>query len=358
MANQETKKIRVPFLIDLQRFSDTAPAEGHPHPQTQPSQADLTARAMAILQNGGTAPAGEAPQGQPQPTGDNSPQNSPQQVDNNGQTEGQQPNQEPTQGQPQQQQAPNMQGELLVGKFKTPQELANGYVNVEKAYTQTRQELAAKDQQMQAMAQAMEQMKQQMASVINPQQQQQQPSPEELNEQFMNQFYENPTQSIQQMVQQAIEQSIMPQIAPIQQQFKEQQMANARNVATKQFADATPDFDQFKPAMAQILSSNQALNQMDPRDAIQIAYKMAKGESYKDPNAIFQDTNYVLQNMPPEAKNQVIQEYLQGLKQGNQAPTVITGQAGQANGQAPGVPENKPQNNEEARAMALKMLQG
>ena len=333
-----------PFIMNLQLFADTQPQQEPV--QQQPSTRD---QALAMFQSGNT-PEGAAPtQGQPQPTGDN-PQNSPQNSDNSGQPTGQTPNQEPTQGQPGQQ-APNSADQMILGKFKSPEELASAYANLEKFNTQTRQELSQVQQAAQAAQTAVLQMQQQMQNTVNAQpQDQQQPqlSPDEQNEQFMNSFYENPMTAIQSI----IEKAVMPQIQPMQQQYQAQQQQQAMDQAISQFAQQTPDFQQFSPSMSDILSQNPELNQHDPLKALGMAYQMAKGQNYQDPNSLLQNQDFVKQNIlgNQDIKNQIIQEYLQGLQQGNQAPTVINGQPG---GQTTVVPQSQPNTIKDARNIAL-----
>lgn len=119
----------------------------------------------------------------------------------------------------------------------------------------------------------------------------------------------------------------------------------------------TPDFDQWKGQMGQVLDANPHLADLARvPNGLEIAYSMAKGQNYQDPSTILQNQDFVKQNIlgNQDIKNQIIQEYLQGLQQGSQAPTVINGQT---NGSTPVVPEGKPQNMKEARAIAMKILQ-
>lgn len=367
MAKQEQKHIR----MDLQLFADGDNTQGNPSPQPS-GEPNLSAQALAMLQaanaNANNSPEGAAPiqlQGQPQPTGDNNPQNSPQNSENSGQVAGQQPNQsQPTEGQPGQQ-APNNADALTLGKFKSPEELANGYVNVERAYTQTRQELAAKNQQIDAMQQAIQQMQQQLNGNVNPQMQQmqqmeQQPQYEDA-ESFMNKFYENPDalmqDKINNAIQNAIQQVILPQIQPIQQQYQQQQQQAAFNQAMDQFKSQVPDAAQLEPAIQQVLNQNPELNghPKGPMAAINIAYNMAKGQMYQPPTALVQDKNfienYIMNN--PEIKNRLLQGYMQELQKNQQAPTVISGQAG---GQTPAMPPSQPQTIKDARPLAEQYL--
>lgn len=109
--------------------------------------------------------------------------------------------------------------------------------------------------------------------------------------------------------------------------------------------------------MGQVLDANPHLADLARvPNGLEIAYSMAKGQNYQDPSTILQNQDFVKQNIlgNQDIKNQIIQEYLQGLQQGSQAPTVINGQT---NGSTPVVPEGKPQNMKEARAIAMKILQ-
>lgn len=332
--------------MNLQLFADT-----------QPSQADLTAQAMAILQGGGNQPAEATPQQvQSQPT-EGSPQNNPQLQDNGGQVpgsqEGQTPNQPPVAEQPGQQ-APSQQEQLILGKFKSPDEVVNAYASLEQFNTKTRQELAQERQEKEQLKAALQQMQQQSQQMVQPQAQEPELTPEEANEQLMNKFYENPAQFFNEIKEQA-KQELMQQIAPIQEQYQMQQEQARWNEAVNNFATSHQDFQQWQPAMQEVLANNPHIANLP--NGLEVAYAMAKGQNYQDPNAILQDQNFVKQNIlgNQDIKNQIIQEYLQSLNKGQQAPTVIGGQVG---GAMPMTPDNKPQNMDEARNIALKMLQG
>lgn len=332
--------------MNLQLFADT-----------NPSQADLTAQAMAILQGGGQDQQATTPQGQSMPDGQANPQNSPQIVDNGGQVPGQEvqnPNQVPTEEQPGQQ-APSQEEQLILGKFKSPDEVVNAYSSLEQFNTRTRQELAQERQEKEQLQAALQQMQQQMQqSQVQPQVQEPQLTPEEANEQMMNKFYENPSQFFNEIKEQA-KQELMQQIAPIQEQYQMQQEQQRWNQAVNDFASQHQDFAQWQPAMADIMNSNPHISGLP--NSLEVAYAMAKGQNYQDPNAILQDQNFVKQNIlgNQDIKNQIIQEYLQSLNQGKQAPQVISGQV---NGAMPMTPENKPTNMQEAKNIALKMMQG
>ncbi|MFL0197388.1 hypothetical protein ACJDU8_17735 [Clostridium sp. WILCCON 0269] len=336
---QETK---TPLVMNLQLFGNAEPQQGEPTQQQQTQQPiDPRAQALAILaqsqsQNGDSSQGAAPLQGQPP----------------EGTSQGQQPNQASAGEQPGQQ-APNNADALILGKFKSSEELANSYSNLERMNTQTRQELAQAQlaaQQAQAMV---EQMKQQMQNIVTPGQQQPQLTQEQQTEQFMNKFYENPTGTIQELLKSIVE----PQIQPIQQQMQAQQQQQAWNQAVGDFAQKTPDFDQWKGQIGQVLDANPHLADLARvPNGLEIAYAMAKGQNYQDPSSILQNQEFVKQNIlgNQDIRNQIIQEYLQGLQQGGQAPTVILGQA---NGSTPVVPEGKPKDMTEARAIAMKILQ-
>lgn len=338
------KKATKHIPMNLQLFADT-----------QPSQADLSAQALAILQGGESAPQAAAPQGQPMPDGQANPQNNPQLQDNGGQVpgsqEGQTPNQVPVEGEPMQQAPQSQQEQLILGKFKSPDEVVNAYTSLEQFNTKTRQELAQERQEKEQLRAALEQMQQQQTQqMVQPQVQEPELSAEEINEQFMNKFYENPTATLQEMLRQMVE----PQIAPIQQQYQQQQEQAAWNQEIYDFATSHQDFEQWKPAMQEVLNNPHIANLPNK---LEVAYAMAKGQNYQDPNAMLQDQNFVKQNIlgNQDIKNQIIQEYLQGLNKGQQAPTVIGGQVG---GAMPMTPENQPTTVKEASNIALKMLRG
>lgn len=336
--------------MNLQLFSNSAPTEGGNPAPSAPNMNDKSFidSVVAMLSGkGGQAPQTEQPapaqgepapgEGAPVPT-DNAPQGQPDQQGNQAPSDGVQTGQQP----------PIMTDAngLILGKFKSPEEVVNAYANLERFNTQTRQELAAEKQA-----------KAQLESML---QQQAQTQPQDVTAEegaeggqmdadtFMNMFYENPAAAIQEI----IKQTVSPQLEPIIQKEQKAQRQNDWDSAVNNFASAHDDFGNFQEEMQNILNSRPELGEHP--NGIEMIYHMARGKNYQNPDNLVSDENFMNKMVNnPDVRNKVISEYLQTVNKGQQAPVVIAGQPG---GTMQITPENRPKTLAEATAMAEKMF--
>ncbi|QJC52904.1 hypothetical protein HGI30_15905 [Paenibacillus albicereus] len=107
-------------------------------------------------------------------------------------------------------------GELILGKFKSSDELAKAYQNLHREFTKSRQQPAA---------------------VPAPQQAQSGGQPTDPNEVFWSHFKDNPFGTIQQLVAAAAAQ----QVAPLQQAREDEQLLKNVEALTKQYPRAASD---------------------------------------------------------------------------------------------------------------------
>jgi len=165
-----------PVTMDLQMFNDGA---GEPTPATldaQPAQSGDPTEGVQnpLLQTGST----EVPEtGEPA----TEPQDGPQEPDK--------------------QDGPQ---DLILGKFKSPEDLAKSYQEAERKIAQQGQQLAEMQKQWQELQGKLQQLGQPQSSQLAPEQIQ------EINEQWLNKFYEDPLRAIAEVTQQIVESRVQP----------------------------------------------------------------------------------------------------------------------------------------------------
>lgn len=226
------------------------------------------------------------------------------------------------------------QTDLLLGKFKTVDDLASAYKNLETFNTQTRQELA----QLRQMAQ--------MNNQVPAQPQQAQPTVEDiaqLNEKFLEQFYDNPLEAIKEVAKVMVE--------PIQQRIQAEEIQKQWTEKARNFSQEHPDLFDHSQEIAQFFAENPEL-QMKP-NALDIAYNAVKGAKAQpvDPMAYLSDPNFIAKAAQNEqVRNAVLQAHMQSIKN-NPAPSLISAQQG---GQQIATPENSPKTLKEGTSQFLK----
>lgn len=212
----------------------------------------------------------------------------------------------------------------------------------EPVHTSSEPEFDVKEYMDNMMGQIMEKLPQQEPQEQQPiEEQPKELTPEEIekiNEDFMNKFYENPTQTLQELAQNIAAE----QVKPIQQHYENQQKAIAMESQIKQFASQVPDFQEYAGDMAQIIDNNPYLN--DAPNALEVAYKMAKGERAAQPQSFEQmlaDPNNIqkiIQN--EEIKKMFLSNHMSEIKQGQPPIGVGSSSGGQTNITPPNEPKS------------------
>ncbi len=178
----------------------------------------------------------------------------------------------------QQQQQP-----LILGRFKTYQDLEKSYRELERAYTQTSQMNAEYRRQLE---QLQSQQQPQQSSEINP-------------DEFYTKFWENPKQVLEPLIQDTVKKIVLPQLEPI---IQERELSAVRN-AINNFSSTHPDFEQYREQIAEIIEKEIPPSSNLPADKLlEMAYSLAKVRN--------------LSAITEEAKNQGKQELLEKTKTG------------------------------------------
>lgn len=261
---------------------------------------------------------------------------------------------------------PSANDQLILGKFKSVEDLENAYKNLEKDYTKKTQTLA--DIMLNNMQQSAQQgsvgndTMQQPQQLIPPQMQQQSeladiPSDAEG---FLAKFYADPLTMIKTLVNHEANKNVSQAIAPIQQRFEHEDNKNLWNQRANEFLNNVPTAKEKADDIIQVLNDIPHL-QNDPR-AFYIAHDIVVGRNGVNqktpdvnPEALVKDPqfleNYIINN--PDIKNKIIAGHLQDVKNSSATtPPLMTSTSG-ANIASP---VQKPANFRQAGDMLLEML--
>lgn len=249
--------------------------------------------------------------------------------------------------------APSPSQTLLLGRFQTPDDMANAYRNLESDYTRKSQELSNLRKQHDSAAQLPQQ-------PLMPMQQTQTPEDRAaMKEKLLERFYEDPVGVFEEMQQKAVEtatHTMGKTIAPISEAFTAQQKTESTNKLAMEFTQKPENagWQEFQDDMKQIIETYPEMKE-DP-DVFNKAYMMAKGMRYKpqDVNSMLQDPNILQQLTANEGlKNTIINNHLAQVSGvNNNIPPAIGNQGGMSF--AP--PPNKPKTFDEARERTMSLF--
>lgn len=248
------------------------------------------------------------------------------------------------------QQSEGQQNQLILGKFKSYDELAKAYANLEGFNTQTRQELA---QLKQTLENQPEMPKEEPEVQVN------EADLEAQKEAFLNKFYEDPIAFMNELNKKAearAEEIAKKMVEPIYKEREAAQKQQEWNIRATQFKEAHPDMPEYTQHMVDFLSENPEI--ADKENAIELAYNYAKGLKYQAPKShdeLLNDPEFVQKIISNEnIKNEILKATAAGIKKGN-PPPVISGNA--ATGGKPVVtPPQEAKSFKEAGQMFLKSL--
>lgn len=241
------------------------------------------------------------------------------------------------------QQSEEQQEQLILGKFKSYDELAKAYANLEGFNTQTRQELAQLKQTLENQPQTPKGESEVQVSESDL---------EAQKEEFLNKFYDNPQETVARMA----EEIAKKMVEPIYKEREAAQKQQEWNIRATQFKEAHPDMPEYTQHMVDFLSENPEI--ADKENAIELAYNYAKGLKYQAPKShdeLLNDPEFVQKIISNEnIKNEILKATAAGIKKGN-PPPVISGNA--ATGGKPVVtPPQEAKSFKEAGQMFLKSL--
>lgn len=241
---------------------------------------------------------------------------------------------------------------LILGKFKTQEDLANAYNEAQRKITEQGQTLSMiqswfEQQKAQQEAQQQAQAQQQQQPQFTEEQIKQ------MNDQWFEHFSDNPIQAVAQLVQQIAG----SMIHPLQQHYQEQQELSQWNRQISQTAAKYQDFDAMRPVIEQVIQEQPHLANLP--NAVEVAYQVAKARSYQPPpthEQLLQDQEFRQKILTDEGiRRAILGEATQRVQQQNaNIPRIMTNQGGQ-----PTVtPPNKPRSIREASMLARQYFRG
>jgi hypothetical protein len=306
---------------------------------------------------------------------------------NNQQPQQQQASETQSQEQQQGQEQQNQQQEnLILGKFKSPEDVFKGYANLEQDYTRKSQTLSEtqkvaenlKSENALLMAKLNEftnsGSQDQNGSQEGQGQQAQQDDLSEImgldSDSFLNQLYEKPQETLAKFAEAIAKKTVKENITSIEQKVNpliEKDTARETQTkwdnATMNFVNQHPDTVKFKDGISEYIKKNGLQNSSDPDKVLNDAYVYARGLNYQEPkpfdfNEAIKDENFVAENIlkNEELKNMILKSHMQQIKDTNSPMTLPPGQGG--GGQPPAAPPNKAKSVEEAHNMVEALFRG
>lgn len=340
--------MKQPLKINLQLFNEGAP-EGGQAPTVSEQLGNIFDTAAAAQPDIQAQVGEQAPQGAETP-------------------------QQETQPQEGQSQQPEQPPELILGKFKSMDEVLKSYKNQEAALTRAFMDKANLAREKTALEEKLQELetKVNQPTIPQPAQQFQQPQPQqapepEINpEEFLEAFYKNPIGSLKKIVEdttksvtEKVKADMQAKYDPIRTEIQQQKVQRHWYNAYSEFATNTPDFEQYLDAMQEFMSATGMGNETDPEKIgqnIKFAYQYAKGANPTTPDTtpsnlddLLKDEAFIAKLMEnSEIKQKIINQHMQTIQQ-NRPPQGIS----TPGGMAPAAPPPQiPKNFNEAARLA------
>lgn len=234
--------------------------------------------------------------------------------------------------------------ELILGKFKSQEELINSYVEAQRKITEQGQTVSEIQKQLQELQKYMQPQQQQ------PQQPEMTPEQiEQINEQFYQDLVKNPVPVLMKFV----DEVASAKVAPILQQYEQQQAVEYYNQQVEQVRSQFADFDELRPMMADIIKEQGQYLSTLP-NAVQTTYELAKARSVKSPDQLLSDPNFLQKVMQNEqVKTEILKTYAQQVQQ-TQTPVVI---GSQPTGVSPSTPPVELKTTSDAKRASMSFFQ-
>lgn len=242
---------------------------------------------------------------------------------------------------------------LILGKFKSQDELIKAYTNLESFNTQTRQELAQLKQQQENQSKSDNVIQKEEVLDDVPDN----VDPEALKEELLNKFYEDPLKFVEDIQQQATQKAIEKMKAEREAEIARENQRKA-NIArwdgiVKDFRATHPDMDNYSDDMLKFLDDNKEI--AGKETAIELAYNYAKGlKAPKSPDELLSDPEFIQKAASNENfRKEILKQTAADIKKGSPPPVI----SGNSTGGKPVATEpQNPKSFKEAGQMMLRSL--
>ncbi len=235
---------------------------------------------------------------------------------------------------------------LIMGKFKTQEDLEQAYREAEKRISQYGQQFSQNQQQMGQMQAQLQSLQQFVQRFQEPQQ-----SPEEVqerNQKWLDKFYESPMEALNEVV----SQSVVQAVTPLNQKIQYQESVSRYSQQVTEARQKYPDFDSFMPQMQEIIREQGAYLANLP-NSVDVIYNMAKAQTIKSPEDYLKDEAFRQKLLQDETiRNEILKQYAQTVKDG-QPPVVLSNQ----HGEPPSVEPMEIKSTQDAKKATLSFFQ-
>lgn len=223
--------------------------------------------------------------------------------------------------------------QLILGKFKSTEDLVKAYQEAEKKISEQGQEKSTYEQQL-ARERADRERFESIARDLYQRQFSQQvnlsQSPEQLDEakkKWEEKYYEDPYSAVQELLEKErktiFEQHVQPLQSQVQQAEAQRQFERQYNYLKTQ----NPDFEALAPEIEKVFGEKPHIAMLP--DSLEVAYNLVKSRQAAqagDPSALLKDQE-LRAKLKAELGQEVIKEYLEGVKSGK--PPAVIGQTGE-----------------------------
>lgn len=235
--------------------------------------------------------------------------------------------------------------ELLLGKFKSTDDLAKAYQEVERKMHEQGQENSQMkktnyemQQQMAQVNQYLQILQQQQAQQVQqPQSSHTQPMTPEQQEEWLNKFYDRPLDALQEYVNEYVDPTLQKMVEPLQQKISYYEDTNKWNEQIRNVASQNPDFNELLPDIQQIIQEQGEYLKNMP-NTVEVAYNLAKARrvsSIPKPDDLLNDDSFIEKILGNENIQKKFQEKTAKKVVDKKPPVVLGNQTG---GQPPAAP--------------------
>lgn len=223
--------------------------------------------------------------------------------------------------------------ELILGKFRTHDDLIKAYQEAERKISEQGQLKSIYEQQLareRAERERFEKMAQDLYQRQFNQQYNQAPTPEQLAEakqKWQDKYYEDPQAAIQELLEQERQAIFDQYVKPLYTQVQQVESRRQFEAQVARLSSQHPDFAELVPEIEKVFQEKPHIASLP--DSVEVAYNLVKARQAQ-PDALLQNQELRARILSdPQVKQEIIKQYLQEVKSG-QPPAVIGNQPGES----------------------------
>lgn len=245
---------------------------------------------------------------------------------------------------------------LILGKFKTQEDLVDAYQEAEKRISRYGQYSSRAKKELEQLRGQVAQLQRYVKEAQQPKKEQ--PSKEEIerrNQEWLDKFYDNPVEALDEVVQDRVKKVV----EPIQKDYEMQRYTRHYNSQVQEVRQKYPDFDNYTPKMQEIVQK-QGQYLANLPNAVEVVYNMAKAQSMPSQPTqqlskenLLKDENFRQDILKDQSiRNEILKEYAQQARD-KQAPVVL----GKQSGEPPASPPEEIKSTKDAKKASMNFFQ-